>query len=247
MPQKGYGARVDRIQPPATPLALPQPLLRTLPRLCHRLEQRSPGGVALGLGLVLLLGPALAAPPASGGKGRGGTPPASANGKAKELVPQVNPTTQVGNEPGQVHRLTDQLNSLGAVNCLARAEKIARFLDPTNAAGSAVMPLGAYPHQKLVVANLAIPQAEGRDSLAIITLAPNQANGCGAAYQLMTVEPGSCAEALKARQAESQGSVPLGGRSLRIQRLSQDSVFIGWQLRGSCLIVKQQNLLSSAP
>jgi len=126
---------------------------------------------------------------------------------------------------------------------MARAEQIARFLDQSIAGAAAVMPLGPYSNQRQVAANLAIPQADGKDALAIITLAPNQANGCGAVYQPMTTEPGSCVAALKARQAEPQGAVPLGGKSVRIQKLSEDSVFLEWQLKDSCTIVKQQSIL----
>ncbi|MFM8526477.1 MAG: hypothetical protein ACKOCM_12795 [Cyanobacteriota bacterium] len=205
--------------------------------------------------LVMLVAaePVLAAPgPKTPGKAKGPTASTSQerdknNGRARQLAPQINPATQIGNGPGQVHRLTDQLNALGAVNCLARAEQIAHFLDPGNTAGTAVMPLGTYPHQRLVVANLAIPLSDGRESLAIITMAPNQVNGCGGGYQLMTVEPGNCIEALRARQAEPQGAVPLVGKNIRIQRLAQDSVFLGWQLKESCLIVKQQSLLNAVP
>lgn len=149
-----------------------------------------------------------------------------------------------GAAPGGVHRLTAELNALGAVSCLARAEQIARFLDPGNVAAVAVMPLGSYPNQRMVLANLTIPQSNGREALATITIAPNQANGCGASYQLIKQETGNCSDALKARQAEPTGPLPLGGKSIRIQRLSQDSVFLGWQLKDSCLIIKQQIPLS---
>lgn len=207
------------------------------------------------LGMLLAAGPALeASGHTSRGKAKGPTAPTrqsigggGTTGKARQLVPQINPATQIGNGPGQVHRLTDQLNALGAVNCLARAEQIARFLDPGNAAGMAVMPLGTYPHQRLVVANLAIPQSDDRESLAIIAMAPNQVNGCGGAYQLLTIEPGNCVDALRTRQAEAQGAIPLAGKNILIQRLSQDSVFIGWQFKRSCLIVKQQSLLNAGP
>lgn len=203
--------------------------------------------------MLLAAGPALEAfGQTSRGKAKGPTAATrqstgGTTGKAGQLVPQINPATQIGNGPGQVHRLTDQLNALGAVNCLARAEQISRFLDPGNAAGMAVMPLGTYPHQRLVVANLAIPQSDDRESLAIIAMAPNQVNGCGGAYQLLTIEPGNCVDALRTRQAEAQGAIPLAGKNILIQSLSQDSVFIGWQLKRFCLIVKQQSLLNVGP
>jgi hypothetical protein len=187
------------------------------------------------LALLISAGPGLAAP--------------AAKGNAKDLLPtpanQSTPRQGTGGTgaASEMHRLTAQLNALGAVSCMARAEQIARFLDQSNVGTAAVMPLGPYPNQRQVVANLVIPQADGKDALAIITLAPNQANGCGAAYQLMTTEPGSCSAALKARQAEPQGAVPLGGRSVRIQKLREDSVFLGLQLKDSCLIIKQQSLL----
>jgi hypothetical protein len=146
--------------------------------------------------------------------------------------------------PGGVHRLTAELNALGAVSCLARVEQVARFLDPGNVAAVAVMPLGSYPNQRLILANLAIPQTNGREALATVTIAPNQANGCGASYQLIKPEAGNCTAALKARQAEPRGAIALGGKAIRIQRLSQDSAFLGWQLKDSCLIIKQQTLLN---
>ena len=121
---------------------------------------------------------------------------------------------------------------------------MARFLDQSNAGAVAVMPLGLYPNQRLVAATAVIPQANGKDALALISLAPNQANGCGAAYQLMSTEPGSCSAALKTRQAEPEGAIPLGGRTVKIQKLSQDAVFLGWQLGDTCLISKQQAVLN---
>ena len=185
------------------------------------------------LALLLSAGPTLAAP--------------TTKGKAKDLLPAAagQPSQRNrANAPGEVHRLTAQLNALGAVSCLARAEQIARFLDQSNVATVAVMPLATYPNQRLVAATAVIPQANGKDALALISLAPNQANGCGAAYQLMSTEPGSCTAALKARQAEPEGAIPLGGRTVKIQKLSQDAVFLGWQLGDTCLIIKQQAVLN---
>ena len=200
------------------------------PLRSHRSRFLSAGSTALGL--LLACGPALAVPPPS-------------RGKAKDLTapPTAQPVNR-GNAPGEPHRLTTQLNALGAVSCLGRAEQIARFLDPNNVAAVAVMPLATYPNQRLVTANLAIPKGDGSEALAIISLTPNQANGCGASYQLRTTEPGSCVAALKARQAEPRGAIPLGGRTIRIQRLAQDSVFLGWQHKDLCLIVKQQTLIN---
>ncbi len=186
------------------------------------------------LALLLAAAPALAAPNQP-------SPAAPANrGKASDLVSPAPAGRSQRDRASEPHRLTAQLNALGAVSCLARAEQVARFLDQSNAGAVAVMPLASYPNQRQVAANLVIPQADGNDALAIITLAPNQANGCGLAYQLMTTEPGSCSAALKARQAEPEGAVPLG-RSVRIQRLTQDSAFLGWQLKDTCLIIKQQS------
>jgi hypothetical protein len=185
------------------------------------------------LALLLSAGPTLAAP--------------TTKSKAKDLLPAAagQPSQRNrANAPGEVHRLTAQLNALGAVSCLARAEQIARFLDQSNVATVAVMPLATYPNQRLVTANLAIPQADGSEALAIVTLAPNQANDCGASYQMIRSEPGSCVAALKARQAEPQGAVPLGSKKTLIQRLSQDTVFLGWQLKDTCVIVKQQSILN---
>lgn len=190
------------------------------------------------LALLLALAPALAAPGQP-------TPPTPPNrGKASDLIGPAPAGRSQRDRASEVHRLTAQLNALGAVSCLARAEQVARFLDQNNAAAVAVMPLGPYPNQRLVAATAVIPQANGKDALALISLAPNQANGCGAAYQLMSTEPGSCIAALKARQAEPEGAVPLGSRHVRIQKLSQDSVFLGWQLEDTCLIIKQQAVLN---
>ena len=203
----------------------------TLPRRRPRALLAGP----LALALLISAGPGLAAP--------------AAKGNAKDLLPtpanQSTPRQGTGGTgaASEVHRLTAQLNALGAVSCMARAEQIARFLDQSNVGTAAVMPLGPYPNQRQVVANLVIPQADGKDALAIITLAPNQANGCGGAYQLMTTEPGSCVAALKARQAEPQGAIPLGGKTIRIQSLGQDSVFLGFPINGYCLIIKQQSIL----
>ena len=221
---------------PGSPLAAPTSPLSPGDPIVRRAHQTrtSRYGAAIGLGLLLTTSPLLAAP----------NPGAEPRGTARDLEPpQATPTdrSRRSREAEGVHRLTAQLNALGAVSCLARADQIARFLDQSNLATQAVMPLPSYPNQRLVVANMSIPRRDGHESLAILAMAPNQANGCGAAYQLMTTEPGSCVAALKARQAEPQGAMNLSPNIL-IQRLSQDSIFLSWQLKDTCLIVKQQNL-----
>lgn len=226
---------------PHPSVTTPQSPRRPLQQRCSR---PSPGSLrrAGGLGLALLLAaaPALAAPAQTTPAGQSG------RGKASDLIAPTTPATQETGGPAaaQVHRLTAQLNALGAVSCLARAEQVARFLDQSNAGAVAVMPLGPYPNQRLVAANVVIPQANGKEALALISLAPNQANDCGATYQLMSTEPGSCTAALKARQAEPQGAIPLGGRTVKIQKLSQDAVFLGWQLGDTCLMIKQQAVVN---
>lgn len=93
-------------------------------------------------------------------------------------IPGSAPQVQGGGS-STTHRLTAHLKALGVVSCLARAEQIARFLDPGNRATVAVLPLDSPPNQKLILANMGIPNPGGRDTLAVISLAPNQANGQG--------------------------------------------------------------------
>ena len=101
-------------------------------------------------------------------------------------------TAATPNQPAPLHPLAAQLGNLGAGSCAGRANQIARFLAGPAGGISYIASIPDNPDRRLLAPTLVYPGKGRSQALATISLAPNQANGCGGAYTTINFEPIQC-------------------------------------------------------
>lgn len=100
------------------------------------------------------------------------------------------PRTETG------HPLAVNLARMGAFACAERANQIAGFLDPGQAAQAIVHTPESHPNQRLLMSTLVIPAGSGH-AIGGVALAPGQANGCGGSYRVLMYSDLPCKKAVE--------------------------------------------------
>jgi hypothetical protein len=89
----------------------------------------------------------------------------------------------------------------GALTCASRINQVSNFLGFSPQAGAVLMMPPSQPDQRLIPLAMEVPN-EGNSAYVSVTFAPNQANGCGAAYDAVIYWPLKC-DAVAAKQFAS--------------------------------------------
>ncbi len=138
-----------------------------------------------------------------------------------------------------VHPLAIQLTNMGALNCVARANQIARFLTgPSN--GTTYIPKPPdNPDKRLLASNLIIPIKNNEYSLATLALAPNQANGCGGSYQTINYENVSCEKAVSTKYSNFE-FVTITSNGVQLGEIGIGSWVIAMPAGLGCNLIKEE-------
>lgn len=99
---------------------------------------------------------------------------------------------------GGANAITQAAVQQGALNCVSRINQVSNFLGFNAQAGAVLMMPPSQPDQRLIPLAMEVP-TEGGSAYVSATFAPNQANGCGAAYDAVVYWPQKC-EAVAIKQ-----------------------------------------------
>ena len=97
-----------------------------------------------------------------------------------------------------VNAITQAAVQQGALTCAARINQVSNFLGFGPQAGAVLVMPSSQPDQRLIPLAMEVPM-EGGSAYVSATFAPNQANGCGAAYDAVVYWPQKC-EAVATQQ-----------------------------------------------
>lgn len=121
------------------------------------------------------------------------TAPLQAQEAAK---PAAAPTA--GNVVNGSNAVTQAAVQKGVLTCASRINQVSNFLGFGPQAGAVLMMPPSQPDQRLIPLAMEVP-TDGSSAYVSATFAPNQANGCGAAYDAVVYWPQKC-EAVAAKQ-----------------------------------------------
>ncbi len=93
--------------------------------------------------------------------------------------------------PGGVNAVTQAAVQQGALNCAVRLNQVSNFLGFSSQAGAVLMLHPSQPDQRLIPLAMEVSTENGTAYVSA-TFAPNQANGCGAAYDAVAYWPQKC-------------------------------------------------------
>jgi len=125
-------------------------------------------------------------------------PFAQAGSSADPASTPVNPPVAAAPSASGANAVTQAAVQQGALNCVARINQVSNFLGFSPQAGAVLMMPPSQPDQRLIPLAMEVP-TEGGSAYVSATFAPNQANGCGAAYDAVVYWPQKC-EAVAAKQ-----------------------------------------------
>jgi hypothetical protein len=110
-----------------------------------------------------------------------------------EAVAQTLPQSAAPEMPGSgVNGITQAAVQRGVLNCAARINQVTNFLGFDDNAGALLLLPPTQPDQRVLAISMELPGEKG-SVLATADFAPNQANGCGAAYDAVTWWQDKCA------------------------------------------------------
>ncbi|MCU7806132.1 MAG: hypothetical protein KZQ96_23410 [Candidatus Thiodiazotropha sp. (ex Lucinoma borealis)] len=144
-------------------------------------------------------------------------------------------------ETAKTHKLAVALAEYGSFSCVSRANQIANFLG--NVQGDIILfniPVNA-PDHRLLHATLIISsdKKEQEYTVAEITMAPNQVNGCGAVYQESSYVQKKCKNAILEEYPNYKSS-PIEKTNLLLLPLNRTAKVIARPIGKGCLLTKYE-------
>ncbi|MEO8628501.1 MAG: hypothetical protein ABI612_10435 [Betaproteobacteria bacterium] len=115
--------------------------------------------------------------------------------QAQEPPPEARPPAPT---TGGANAITLAAAQKGVLNCASRINQVSLFLGFGPQAGAVLMVPPSEPDQRLIALAMEVT-TEGNSGYVSAAFAPNQANGCGAAYDAVMYWPQTC-EAVASRQ-----------------------------------------------
>lgn len=107
-----------------------------------------------------------------------------------QAPPAAAPTASPAGSNG-ANAVTQAAVQQGARTCASRINQVSNFLGFGPQAGAVLMLPPSQPDQRLIPLAMEVP-AEGGSAYVSANFAPNQANGCGAAYDAVVYWPQKC-------------------------------------------------------
>ena len=136
------------------------------------------------------------------------------------------------------HPVAQQLFQGGAISCdagtpqlnsvLAKGKKTSVRQGPKN-----------NPDKSLITINLIQPESTGQNSLTLISLAPNQAVGCGASFQTLSYSDKACPKALEQTYPSAKHQ-PIAATGALLVTLTRTARVLATPAGTGCMVLKQE-------
>ncbi|WP_231379742.1 hypothetical protein [Polaromonas sp. CG_9.11] len=139
------------------------------------------------------------------------------------------------------NNVTQAAVAQGVLNCAARINQVSSFVGYTAQAGALLMIPPAQPDQRLIPLALEVPSENG-SAYVSAAFAPNQANGCGAAYDAVVYWPQRC-EAVANRQFAGLKRVGLLKTSITVLDGGESTKVFLMPAGSGCVSIKKEVVL----
>lgn len=118
--------------------------------------------------------------------------------EAQSFKPAYSSSPPAQDASSDANAITQAVVQKGVFNCAGRINQVTNFLGFTPQAGAVLMIPPTQPDQRLVTMAMEIP-TDNDSAYVSASFAPNQANGCGTAYDAVVYWPLKC-DVLAVRQ-----------------------------------------------
>jgi hypothetical protein len=165
----------------------------------------------------------------------GATTAFSAEPIANGVIPSPTPD-------GGANAVTQAAVQKGVLNCASRINQVSNFLNYGPQAGAFLMSPPNQPDQRLVPLAMEVPTESG-SAYVSVTFAPNQANGCGAAYDAVMYWPQKCEVVASKQFSTLKKTGPLRKDITMLDGGVATKVFLMPAGSGGCISVKKEVVL----
>ena len=222
-------------KPEKSPVAPPpEPIAGRAPRANTRAPRALLlGAFAIAVAGALWLGFAnFAQAPKSGSEASASQPAAGAQTATPAATAPVSVAKSADNP------LAQGLEQLGASKCIDRAKQLPEMIARSTEAVVLQRPVGDTDASLLTA--ILLPSAASKlKGVSIISMAPNQANGCGATYQSINIIDKPCEAAVK-EVFGGNAAKPVGTNGFSIIPLGPTSRVLAMPGTASCVLVRQE-------
>jgi hypothetical protein len=141
--------------------------------------------------------------------------------------------------PVPTHALAQQMAKLGAFSCAAKTNQVANFLSPAGSDTALLHVPTGNADRSLISASLFMPMGPKQVAVANITVAPNQANGCGATYQTFFYHAKACKQAM-AEIYPNLKTQPVGDSGVDLGGINRNAQVFSVPAGEGCILIKQE-------
>ena len=145
------------------------------------------------------------------------------------------------NAPPPVNSITQAIVQQGALSCAQRVNQVSSFLGYGSNTGALLMIPPDHPDQRLFPVSMEVTTAAG-SAYVSATFAPNQANGCGAAYDAVVYWPQTCSMVASMQFSSIKKKSQLGRYITVLDGGMATKVFL-MPAGGGCVSIKKEIVL----
>lgn len=168
--------------------------------------------------------------------------PASAGdkpGAGEATVPVQTPIPARQAAPLVVNGITKAAVNAGVLTCAGRINQVATFLSSGSQSGAFLFIPAVQPDQQLFSASMEISSADIPLTYASMSIAPNQANGCGALYETVAYWPSQCTEVAATQFAGVRQAGRMGQQTAVLEVGTSARIFL-LPAGGGCVSIKKE-------
>ena len=131
----------------------------------------------------------------------------------------------------------------GILQCAARVEQVSKFTGFGPQAGGVLLAPANPADQRLFAMQMEVPAGASSNSLVDMDFAPNQANGCGAAYQAVSYWAQSCDQVANKQFAQLKRLQPIKRDVAVLDGGPATKVFLMRAGDNGCVSIKKEIVL----
>ena len=153
------------------------------------------------------------------------------------------PLSATAQPPAAANALTQQVIKSGMLGCAGRVSQVSSYLSNNTQMGAVIFTPPAQAANRLFSVSMGLAAKGAPPAYASMNFAPNQANGCGAAYDVVAYWPQRCETVAKQyfKGFQSRQTLPQNIRVL--ENRSTIRVFLMPAGKKGCVSIKKEVVL----
>lgn len=138
-----------------------------------------------------------------------------------------------------IHPLAENLAKIGAFSCAQRANQIGSFLTGNIIPDIVLQTPKDNPNNRLLMSTMVIPDQNKQSIVGIVSLAPNQVNGCGGSYHTVSFSNKDCSKTTVEKYPKIKFQ-PINQSKVQISVVNQALWLLAIPADKGCILLKEE-------